>query len=282
MTLIDRSLVDALSAAKHLPRDALHAAMAAPGAIADEVLRVLEGAAAGVEIDEPDADLLFWGLHVLAAARDTRAFAPLMRLLRQDGDTLDGLFGDALTETLSGVVASLFDGDAPALHAPILDSTTDEAVRYELFGALAFLTYDGRIDRAQTRDLLVRFDEKKVSVEGEIGWVGWEETIAILGFRDLAPRAEAARRDGRITNALSDAAWFKTTLREAEAKPGDRERFETRGYGYLDDPVAALGWTAENAGQPLRNPFKSVGRNDPCPCGSGRKFKKCCLDTLPA
>ena len=22
----------------------------------------------------------------------------------------------------------------------------------------------------------------------------------------------------------------------------------------------------------------TVGRNDPCPCGSGRKFKKCCLD----
>ena len=21
-----------------------------------------------------------------------------------------------------------------------------------------------------------------------------------------------------------------------------------------------------------------VGRNDPCPCGSGKKFKKCCLD----
>ena len=23
---------------------------------------------------------------------------------------------------------------------------------------------------------------------------------------------------------------------------------------------------------------KKVGRNDPCPCGSGKKFKKCCLD----
>src|SRR4051795_7306086 len=22
---------------------------------------------------------------------------------------------------------------------------------------------------------------------------------------------------------------------------------------------------------------KAVGRNDPCPCGSGKKFKKCCL-----
>jgi uncharacterized protein YchJ len=25
------------------------------------------------------------------------------------------------------------------------------------------------------------------------------------------------------------------------------------------------------------NPNRDVGRNDPCPCGSGRKFKKCCL-----
>jgi SWIM/SEC-C metal-binding protein len=24
-----------------------------------------------------------------------------------------------------------------------------------------------------------------------------------------------------------------------------------------------------------------VGRNDPCPCGSGKKFKKCCAEALP-
>lgn len=29
----------------------------------------------------------------------------------------------------------------------------------------------------------------------------------------------------------------------------------------------------------MMNPFKGVGRNDPCPCGSGRKFKKCCLNS---
>jgi hypothetical protein len=26
---------------------------------------------------------------------------------------------------------------------------------------------------------------------------------------------------------------------------------------------------------PIRNPSK-VGRNEPCPCGSGRKYKRCC------
>jgi hypothetical protein len=24
----------------------------------------------------------------------------------------------------------------------------------------------------------------------------------------------------------------------------------------------------------------TIGRNDPCPCGSGKKFKKCCLNKI--
>ena len=28
--------------------------------------------------------------------------------------------------------------------------------------------------------------------------------------------------------------------------------------------------------KPLKAAGKKVGRNDPCPCGSGKKFKKCC------
>ena len=30
-------------------------------------------------------------------------------------------------------------------------------------------------------------------------------------------------------------------------------------------------------GTPYLNPLRDVGRNDPCPCGSGKKYKKCCL-----
>ena len=30
--------------------------------------------------------------------------------------------------------------------------------------------------------------------------------------------------------------------------------------------------------QPVRNADKKVGPNDPCPCGSGKKYKKCCRD----
>jgi len=27
---------------------------------------------------------------------------------------------------------------------------------------------------------------------------------------------------------------------------------------------------------PIRNNTPKVGRNDPCPCNSGKKYKKCC------
>jgi tetratricopeptide (TPR) repeat protein len=32
----------------------------------------------------------------------------------------------------------------------------------------------------------------------------------------------------------------------------------------------------------MGTPMSEIGRNDPCPCGSGKKFKKCCLTSREA
>jgi len=36
----------------------------------------------------------------------------------------------------------------------------------------------------------------------------------------------------------------------------------------------------ENTGKvvPFKRNAPKVGRNEPCPCGSGKKYKKCCLN----
>jgi uncharacterized protein YecA (UPF0149 family) len=33
---------------------------------------------------------------------------------------------------------------------------------------------------------------------------------------------------------------------------------------------------------PFKRTTPKVGRNEPCPCGSGKKYKKCCFDTEKA
>ena len=40
---------------------------------------------------------------------------------------------------------------------------------------------------------------------------------------------------------------------------------------------AAAAGKAQVKRQPVRNAAKKVGPNDPCPCGSGKKYKKCCM-----
>lgn len=64
-------------------------------------------------------------------------------------------------------------------------------------------------------------------------------------------------------------------LRQARATPRARNLGV---YEFLDkDLLAALG-LKDGASRrvPQRRDHKA-GRNDPCPCGSGKKFKKCCL-----
>lgn len=54
-------------------------------------------------------------------------------------------------------------------------------------------------------------------------------------------------------------------------------------YYEQDDQDLDPGMIASDSGsgysepQPIRREQALVGRNDPCPCGSGKKFKKCCL-----
>ncbi len=38
----------------------------------------------------------------------------------------------------------------------------------------------------------------------------------------------------------------------------------------------AFAEAASGKPKPIKRPGSRIGRNDPCPCGSGRKYKKCC------
>ena len=53
-------------------------------------------------------------------------------------------------------------------------------------------------------------------------------------------------------------------------------------YGY-DESGEESGSPSEPSQQtidPIVNQQPKVGRNDPCPCGSGKKYKKCCGKNL--
>lgn len=281
------NLVEMLSVAQDLPAEAIALALMNPARVADAVLAVVARAAGGEALAEREQNLLFWGIHILAGARDVRLFRPLLALLRRPGDAVPELLGEAVAGTLPRVVATAFDGDADALEAAIADREADEFVRWSLFGALALLTADGRIARERTAAFLARFADARPARAGDAAWTGWEQAIALLGLADLAPAVQAARDDARLLDDVSDPDWFALTLADATARPHDRARFHDLDLGYADDVVEELRQVLSadvepyDPPEPVRNPWRDVGRNDPCPCGSGLKHKKCCLAAAP-
>lgn len=271
----------------------------------------LERAANGTLTDKEDERLFFRGLFIVGGRRDPLGFEPLLHLLRRPADEVEYLLKGVITEDLPGIAAGMFNGDADALLDAIVDQRLDEYVRESLLGAAAFLTWDGRIDRDRMIAFLRRFDEERLAPDADQTWYGWLQAIALLGLRELEPAVMAAWDRGAIPPGILARHHFMEDLERSEQAPEDIQRFKDVSLGYIEDVVVALkDWTiAEDEkdddlldagslgddwpmtdegqmtdegpitlpGQPTINPWRHVGRNDPCPCGSGKKAKRCCL-----
>ena len=61
---------------------------------------------------------------------------------------------------------------------------------------------------------------------------------------------------------------FLVQLRPAQEVKREKVAKETGTVGAADATIKK---------QPVRTSPKKVGPNDPCPCGSGKKYKKCCM-----
>jgi len=58
-----------------------------------------------------------------------------------------------------------------------------------------------------------------------------------------------------------------------------QERWEKENADLDEDDLEGDGAVPEEALLPNVRAAPKIGRNDPCPCGSGKKYKKCCLPT---
>ena len=284
----------ALGTELQLPEAALRACVARFAEVAQPLRSLLDRAAAGKHLGEDESLRFFRGLHVLAAARDEESFASLLRLLRRPAEEVEDLLGDAITVNLPRIVISLFDGDDEALLAAAADRAAAPFVRGAVLDAAAYLAWKGRLDRELLRRFLVALHGKRLAEDGDYIWYCWMRAVALLDYRDLVPLVEAAWKAGRIDHTMQDWSEFGIDLARARTAYEDESRFDRSAAGTVDDVVAELDWTrhwADEDGQdrapaepweapaetPFINPFRNVGRNDSCPCGSGKKAKKCCL-----
>ncbi len=245
-----------------------------------------------------DADVmaLIPVFHLLGEWQDPRAYRPLVQMLRQPTKVIDHLLGDAVTETSFRVIAGTFDGDLQPVFEAIEDRKADEFARLSLMNALVLIAQL----HPEHRDAIVGFFRSfltRCPAPPEIVLTGWMDAIADLGLEDMTEQVRALFEEGRISPEYCEFEHFledlRATLDAGGAPAGRRYRKSlitdaidelSKWHCYTDaffaeqkrrkvsNALRVAPWTEALAKTP-----EKLGRNDPCPCGSGKKFKKCCL-----
>jgi preprotein translocase subunit SecA len=116
--------------------------------------------------------------------------------------------------------------------------------------------------------------------------------ISLRGYGQIDPKVAYKQEGYQMFSELIRNLRSEVTelLLRVEVRKEDESRLGTnldRAQYRKDDPTAAQAQAAAGnqaaaaqAGseplKPIRNVAPKVGRNDPCPCGSGKKYKKCC------
>ena len=89
-------------------------------------------------------------------------------------------------------------------------------------------------------------------------------------FELFSGMLEAIKRD--VTQMLMNVQIRSEQDVEAVAAPAAPENVQ---YHHADYDEALAAKDGEDEHKPFVRPDQKVGRNDPCPCGSGKKFKQC-------
>jgi hypothetical protein len=248
------------------------------------------------EMQEGEITALIPVFHMLGEFEEPRAYRPLLKLLRQPSKTLDYILGDAVTETSFRVVAGTFDGDLQPLFDFILDDAADVFARSSLMDALVLIVQLHPETRNSVADFFRSFRQIYETEDADL-LIGWIDAIAELGLTDMEPEIRATFDAGLIPK---DYCALHDILGDIEASvaAGGTPVNPRYKLGLISDAIEELSkwhgysdaYLARQARQGSRNPSRAmpwaetfmhdtapIGRNDPCPCGSGKKFKKCCL-----
>lgn len=272
-----------------------------------ECLCLLEMTASGRSTSAETLDASFFIIHLCREKRESRAFPLICKLLEQ-ADLEEEVLGDATTETVAGVLISTWNGDDRPLKRVIESLTADEFARGAAMDALAYIARSNRVPDAESRAYWHHL-RRKMRPRGEnYVWSAWAMSAANLGYADLAGEVEDLIARGWISYRDIAIEDFLAEVKIAEQDPTGMAGFQHDRIGPFTDTIGVLsgwyGFSAEHQrraartekGDP-RTPEEVIsealsqqqtnsafskkhsvpGRNDPCPCGSGKKYKRCCL-----
>ena len=186
------------------------------------------------------------GLNRIAAAMEGIYFAK--GTLSGRANQLTGMKAEELCDTVYEIAQNTYDAKEAGITAPVMREL-ERVVMLRVVDEYWMDNIDAMDDLKQgiglraygQHDPVIAYKEEGFQMFEAMIQAIREETIRRMFVVRIAPKQEVKRE--KVAKETGTAAAGQTVVKK----------------------------------QPVRNAAKKVGPNDPCPCGSGKKYKKCCM-----
>lgn len=246
------------------------------------------------ELDE-NYNLHFFAIYLLAQFQDREFFPKLMELMCLPPKTLDYLIGDTITEHSRSILYNTYNGDLQLLKQAICDKEVDDYARSAMLDVMGQLYLDQTLSRQEWQDFLreLVYHEEPI---GDYIYTAIAYKICKCHFIEMLPELRHLYRDECIDESAiggydacidymfeyreRDKAFCKSPIEAAKCLNGwamfeepsiQKENIDKEFSKMFDEITSGMN-------KPVIRENAKVGRNDPCPCGSGKKYKKCCMN----
>ena len=236
-----------------------------------------------------------YALFLLAEFKEKKAFPLILKMLSIPH--LDGfdVLGDGVMEKLSSIMVSVFDGDFKGLNKIIENKDIDSYIRNSALETYVYFYQNNLVDKKDLIQflrkiiLLYNYDDDiynfiltviisthliemipDVKIMFEQDAIDYYIRGGYAEFIDYLFNYDKFDTIDIISNIEDNmASWYCFHKEEKDNKEFDYDNMEQAMNEFIK----------ESTNQNIIN-YNKIGRNDPCPCGSGKKYKKCCLNKI--
>ncbi len=300
--VLDRILKELDEAERELPVEAIREARLHRDALVPRLIQVLRDAAADARAgNPPEGQAPFFAFFLLGEFRAKEALPAILEVMTLPDELPSELFGDAITSALGRVLVALAGDQLELYDRLIRDRELKTSVRWEAASSYQLLVRDGCLTRLEAVERLRQHLREAIENQDcEIGGPLISELACLAPAEAREEIVEAYRQDvakpllitlKEVEDSIEEGAegflhWqnrcpptgIPDTIEELERWASFREPPpvasppKPRGKPVIPRGISPPGPPPE----PKTRSSPRVGRNQPCPCGSGKKFKKCC------
>ncbi|HHX6052988.1 preprotein translocase subunit SecA [Streptococcus pneumoniae] len=159
-----------------------------------------------------------------------------------------------------------------------LSGLSDKAIKEELFQR-ALKVYDSQVSKLRDEEAVKEFQKVLILRVVDNKWTDHidaldqlRNAVGLRGYAQNNPVVEYQAEGFRMFNDMIGSIEFDVTRLMMKAQIHEQERPQTERH---ISTTATRNIAAHQASMPEDLDLSQIGRNELCPCGSGKKFKNC-------